>query len=102
MNEHIFDQLEVLAIETVHDFFKLLKQMETIRETHLAKDEVDLENRGSLIRRKRKFKGWTQEKLAKESGLSLISIRRYESGERFVDEPKFLRILAALNDEEKE
>lgn len=34
------------------------------------------------IRRKRKFLGLTQEELGKRSGLSTMSIRRYESGER--------------------
>lgn len=37
---------------------------------------------GKRIRKMRKLKGMTQEQLAKETGLSVMSIRRYESAER--------------------
>ena len=48
---------------------------------------------GLRIKQCRKLKGLTQEDLAKASGISLMSIRRYESGERLASE-KVLRCIA--------
>ena len=43
---------------------------------------MDIKAIGEKIKQYRKLKGLTQEELAKNSGLSTMSIRRYESGER--------------------
>ena len=51
---------------------------------------------GECIRKTRKLKGFTQEELAHASGLSVMSIRRYESGERFPSEETLNRIASAL------
>lgn len=40
------------------------------------------ETLGQRIKRERKFKGLTQEQLAIRAGISFMSVRRYESGER--------------------
>lgn len=37
---------------------------------------------GEKIKEQRKWKGLTQQQLAKESNISVMSVRRYESGER--------------------
>ena len=41
---------------------------------------------GNAIRMARKYKGLTQEELAKRAGISMMSIRRYESGDRMPTE----------------
>jgi len=51
---------------------------------------------GECIRQTRKLKGLTQEELAHASGLSVMSIRRYEGGERFPSEETLSRIASAL------
>ena len=51
---------------------------------------------GECIRQTRKLKGFTQEELAHASGLSVMSIRRYEGGERFPSEETLNRIASAL------
>lgn len=51
---------------------------------------------GEKIRQHRKIKGLTQEELAKESGLSTMSIRRYESGERIAPQDTLIKIARAL------
>ena len=38
-----------------------------------------------MIKELRKAKGWTQEELARRSGVSRVSINRYENGERIPD-----------------
>ena len=48
------------------------------------------------IRRKRKFLGLTQEELGKRSGLSTMSIRRYESGDRVPNYRAVTMIAAGL------
>lgn len=48
------------------------------------------------IRQLRKFKGMTQEQLAKEAGLSVMSIRRYEAMERVPNNENLQRIADAL------
>lgn len=51
---------------------------------------------GALIRAKRHKAGMTQAELAEKSGVSVMSIRRYESGERVITESTLQRIAAAL------
>ena len=43
----------------------------------------DISDFGNILRKSRKEKKMTQMQLAEASGLSVMSIRRYESGERF-------------------
>lgn len=57
---------------------------------------MDTKTVGSQIRQCRKMKGLTQEELAKETGLSTMSIRRYESGQRIVAEETLRKIASAL------
>lgn len=57
----------------------------------------DMEMLGENIRHLRKVRGLTQEELAKKAGLSTMSIRRYENGERIVTEKAMARIAAALD-----
>lgn len=51
---------------------------------------------GMRIKQQRKLKGLTQEELAIKSNLSVMSIRRYESGERIAPEPVLQRIADAI------
>ena len=57
----------------------------------------DMEMLGENIRHLRKVRGMTQEELAKKAGLSTMSIRRYESGERIVTEKAMVQIATALD-----
>lgn len=57
----------------------------------------DMEMLGENIRHLRKVRGLTQEELAKKTGLSTMSIRRYENGERIVTERAMARIADALD-----
>lgn len=58
---------------------------------------MDMKAIGEQIRQHRKIKGLTQEELAKESGLSTMSIRRYESGERIAPQENLVKIAKALS-----
>lgn len=53
-------------------------------------------NIGSQIRKYRKQKEFTQEQLAQKTGISLMSIRRYETGERKPRMGQLEKIAAAL------
>lgn len=53
---------------------------------------------GRLIRDSRKMKGLTQEALANAAGVSTMSIRRYESGERKPTAEIMLRIMDAIGE----
>ncbi len=57
---------------------------------------MDTASIGEQIRKYRKLKGLTQEELAKKSGLSTMSIRRYETGERIAPQPNLIKIAEAL------
>lgn len=57
---------------------------------------MDIKAIGEKIKQYRKLKGLTQEELAKNSGLSTMSIRRYESGERIAPQETLLKIAKAL------
>ncbi|MCH1979496.1 helix-turn-helix domain-containing protein [Lawsonibacter sp. OA9] len=56
-----------------------------------------MEMLGENIRHLRKVRGMTQEELAKKAGLSTMSIRRYENGERIVTEKAMAQIATALD-----
>lgn len=57
---------------------------------------VDTSTTGENIRVVRRQRGITQEELAKMTGLSTMSIRRYESGERIVTDETLIKIGNAL------
>lgn len=56
----------------------------------------DTKKIGKKIRELRKIQGITQEGLAEITGLSTMSIRRYEAGQRMINEKNLLRIASAL------
>ena len=58
---------------------------------------VDAQETGRYIRQYRKVAGLTQEELAQKVGISTMSIRRYESGERIASRELIHTIAAALN-----
>lgn len=58
---------------------------------------MDAKTVGNQIRQCRKMKGLTQEELAKETGLSTMSIRRYESGQRIAPQKTLIKIAKALD-----
>lgn len=58
---------------------------------------MDIKAIGEKIKQRRKIEGFTQEELAKKAGLSTMSIRRYESGERIAPKETLQTIAAALN-----
>lgn len=51
---------------------------------------------GEKIKFYRKFVGWTQEQLAQKTELSVMSIRRYESGDRMPNQDTVIKIAKAL------
>ncbi len=55
-------------------------------------------NIGEHIRKIRKYQGLTQQELAEKTGISLMSIRRYETGEREPRVDILERISEALNE----
>lgn len=57
---------------------------------------------GQIIRDIRKRKGLTQAALGEAAGLSTMSVRRYESGERVIPEPTLNEISKALGEDVKE
>lgn len=57
---------------------------------------VDTTEIGANIRAVRKQMGLTQEELAKMAGLSTMSIRRYEKGERIITDETLMRIAEVL------
>ena len=57
---------------------------------------MDMQTIGQKVRQARKMKGITQEQLANLVGLSTMSIRRYESGERIITDEILERIADAL------
>lgn len=52
---------------------------------------------GEIIKRIRKWRGLTQKELADKCGISEMSIRRYESGDRAVNFKKWMMICNALD-----
>lgn len=57
---------------------------------------MDKQSTGDKIREYRKLAGLTQQELAKKSGISMMSIRRYETGERQPDAETISKIAKAL------
>lgn len=58
--------------------------------------ELDIKETGKYIRQYRKIAGLTQEELAQKVGVSTMSIRRYESGERVATRELIEAIAGAL------
>lgn len=52
---------------------------------------------GQIIKEKRKKKGYTQEDLAKKIGISVMSIRRYEAGERTITDDVLSKITKGMD-----
>lgn len=55
-----------------------------------------VERFGKNVRQARKAKGWTQEELAHESGLTPVQVSRIERGVREIRLTTLVRLLAAL------
>lgn len=58
---------------------------------------IDTSDVGANIRAVRRQRGLTQEELAKMAGLSTMSIRRYEKGERIITDEIIVKIATALD-----
>jgi transcriptional regulator with XRE-family HTH domain len=56
-----------------------------------------VERFGENVRAARKAKGWTQEDLAHESGLTPVQVSRVERGVREIRLTTLMRLLAALD-----
>jgi hypothetical protein len=70
--------------------------MEVVRRSN-AEIEKELGTVAYFIRRKRKERGVTQEKLAKESGVGLAFLKRLEGGDENLHMAKVLQVLRHLN-----
>lgn len=60
---------------------------------------MDFKAIGIRIRQRRKVEGLTQEELAQKAGLSTMSIRRYEAGERIIPKEAIQSIATSLGTE---
>lgn len=60
---------------------------------------MDFKAIGTRIRQRRKVEGLTQEELAQKAGLSTMSIRRYEAGERIIPKEAIQSIATSLGTE---
>lgn len=60
---------------------------------------MDFKAIGTRIRQRRKIEGLTQEELAQKAGLSTMSIRRYEAGERIIPKEAIQSIATSLGTE---
>lgn len=58
---------------------------------------LDAQETGRYIRQYRKVAGLTQEELAKKVGISTMSVRRYENGERIASKETIQAIAATLD-----
>ncbi len=70
--------------------------MEVVRRTN-AEIVRELGTVAYFIRMKRKEKGFTQEKLAKQSGVGLAFLKRLEGGDENLHLAKVLQVLRHLN-----
>jgi hypothetical protein len=70
--------------------------MEVVRRSN-AEIEKELGTVAYFIRKKRKERGVTQEKLAKESGVGLAFLKRLEGGDENLHMAKVLQVLRHLN-----
>lgn len=70
--------------------------MDVIRRTN-AEIEKDVGAVAYFIRKKRKEKGYTQEELAKSSGVGLAFLKRLEGGDENLHLAKVLQVMRYLN-----
>ena len=70
--------------------------MEVIRRTN-AEIEREIGTVAYFIRKKRKEEGFTQEELAKSSGVGLAFLKRLEGGDENLHLAKVLQVLRHLN-----
>lgn len=70
--------------------------MEVVRRSN-AEIEKELGTVAYFIRKKRKERGVTQEKLAKDSGVGLAFLKRLEGGDENLHMAKVLQVLRHLN-----
>jgi y4mF family transcriptional regulator len=70
--------------------------MEVIRRTN-AEIEKSVGTVAYFIRKKRKERGFTQEDLAKSSGVGLAFLKRLESGDENLHLAKVLQVMRFLN-----
>lgn len=70
--------------------------MELVRRTN-SEIEKGLSTVAYFIRKKRKEKGYTQEELAKSSGVGLAFLKRLEGGDENLHFAKVLQVLRHLN-----
>lgn len=70
--------------------------MEVIRRTN-AEIEKDIGTVAYFIRKKRKEKGYTQEYLAKSSGVGLAFLKRLEGGDENLHLAKVLQVMRFFN-----
>jgi predicted transcriptional regulator len=70
--------------------------MEVVRRSN-AEIERELGTVAYFIRKKRKERGVTQEKLAKDSGVGLAFLKRLEGGDENLHMAKVLQVLRHLN-----
>lgn len=70
--------------------------MEVVRRTN-AEIEREIGTVAYFIRKKRKDKGFTQEDLAKASGVGLAFLKRLEGGDENLHLAKVLQVMRFLN-----
>lgn len=56
----------------------------------------DLERFGQNVRKARLARGWTQERLAHETGLASVQVSRIERGKREIRLRTFVKLMRAL------
>lgn len=83
-------------IETNQDFSKVFLFRSDYAILWAGGKTMDMQTIGEKVRQTRKTEGMTQEKLANLTGLSTMSIRRYESGERIITDETLQKIADAL------
>ena len=70
--------------------------MEVVRRTN-AEIEKEISTVAYFVRKKRKESGFTQEQLAKHSGVGLAFLKRLEGGDENLHLAKVLQVLRHLN-----
>lgn len=70
--------------------------MEVVRRTN-AEIEREIGTVAYFIRKKRKERGFTQEELAKSSGVGLAFLKRLEGGDENLHLAKVLQVMRYLN-----
>lgn len=71
-------------------------RIEQIQEEGKRMQEIDYVRIGTRIRAARKARGWSQDELAKKSGISMSFLGHIERGTRIMSLDTFVNICAAL------